>query len=91
MTATRVKAEGFPVTSAIVLGDLVNIHARMSWHDDHAIVEARFEHGTVTMSAPALLAFVREATTALATPVHGGDRGKALADYPNGGRDEAPQ
>jgi hypothetical protein len=80
---TRVKSEGHgPVTTSIVLGDLLSVRAHMSYRNGHAIVEARFTNGVLEMSAPALIRLVREGQQALATPVPGAESRSALSDYP---------
>jgi hypothetical protein len=63
---TLVRSNDRFVTASINLGDLLYIRPYASWHQEHALFEARFRHGSVEMDIQTVTAFVRKGQEALA-------------------------
>jgi hypothetical protein len=64
MSATLVHSYADYATVTITLGRLKSIYPQKVWHDE-PLVELRFEHGSISMSADSLTALVSQAKHAL--------------------------
>lgn len=77
---TLVRSNDRFVTASINLGDLIYIRPYASWHQEHALFEVRFRHGSVEMDMETMTAFVRKGQEALAAAPRIADCSAIVAD-----------
>lgn len=56
---TRVTSSDRFISAGIALGDLLYVRPYTSWHQQHALFEVRFRHGSMDVSMETMTALVR--------------------------------
>lgn len=79
-SCTLVRSNDRFITASINLGDFIYIRPYASWHQEHALFEVRFRHGSVEMDMETMTTFVRKGQEAIAAAPKTADCSGACAD-----------